>query len=236
MTGADEFHHHDGAYVLGALDDADRDAFEAHLPGCAECRGRVAEARAAMLLLAAAGPRGEAAGAVGDSPDALPDTLLPDTLLPDTLLPGLLRRAEHERRRRRVVAAGTGVLAGLAAACLAVLAIVFWPSGDRQQDRPDPPRAFVAVRPNPVEASAQLVGRRWGTQIDLRCRYKRDLQPGTTYRLVVVDVDRRRFDAGGWTLGEGTTDFVGGTEVPRDRIAAVQVTLADGRPILQLTP
>ena len=73
----------DGAYVLGALDPAERAEFEAHLRTCAACRAEVAEIAPLPGLL----------GLVRDEPESVPDPLLPDPLLPDTLLPGLLRRA-----------------------------------------------------------------------------------------------------------------------------------------------
>jgi anti-sigma factor RsiW len=40
-----------GAYLLGALTDAEREAFEAHLAGCAECRHEVERLRPAADLL-----------------------------------------------------------------------------------------------------------------------------------------------------------------------------------------
>jgi anti-sigma factor RsiW len=209
----------DAAYLLGALDDADRDAFEAHLTTCAACRDRVAELRPTAGLLAGLRAHGEP-GDAGE-PDAGP--------VPDTLLPGLLRRAARERSRRRLVTAG---LAGLAAACLIALVVVVWPASSPSQP---PARALHPVRPTPVVATARLVSRTWGTQIDLACKYERELSPKIVYRLVVVDVDRRRYDAGGWTVGEGTTHFIGGTEVRRDRISRVEITLPDGSPILRLT-
>jgi anti-sigma factor RsiW len=49
----------DAAYLLGALDDADRDAFEAHLVTCAECRSRLAELRPTAGLLAGLRAHGE---------------------------------------------------------------------------------------------------------------------------------------------------------------------------------
>ncbi|RAG87333.1 anti-sigma factor [Streptacidiphilus pinicola] len=54
MTGAD-LHTLAGAYALGALDDAERDAFERHLADCESCAVEVAEFRAtgARLALAA---------------------------------------------------------------------------------------------------------------------------------------------------------------------------------------
>jgi anti-sigma-K factor RskA len=41
-----------GAYVVDALDDAEREAFEAHLPGCRDCQDEVASLREAATLMA----------------------------------------------------------------------------------------------------------------------------------------------------------------------------------------
>jgi anti-sigma-K factor RskA len=41
-----------GAYVVDALDDAEREAFEAHLPGCRDCQDEVASLREAAALMA----------------------------------------------------------------------------------------------------------------------------------------------------------------------------------------
>jgi anti-sigma-K factor RskA len=43
-------------YALGALDDAERQAFESHVVSCADCAGKVAQARGRMAILAFAAP------------------------------------------------------------------------------------------------------------------------------------------------------------------------------------
>jgi hypothetical protein len=208
----------DGAYALGALDAGERAEFEAHLLTCPQCRARVAEAVSVGELLAALGPRG---GGVVDLPAAGP--------VPETLLPGLLRRASSERRRRRVL---TASVAGLAAACLITLVVVLWPGGG--PSRP-PAEALHAVRATPVAATAQLEAKAWGTQIDVRCRYYEEIKQGISYDLRVVDTSGAHHSAGSWKLVPGRTiAYVGGTDVRRDRIAKVQITLADGTPILEL--
>jgi carotenoid cleavage dioxygenase-like enzyme len=49
--GAHDYAMWDAAYVLGALSDADRREFEAHLEGCTSCRGAVTELTAISPLL-----------------------------------------------------------------------------------------------------------------------------------------------------------------------------------------
>lgn len=220
MTTPDPFAQLDAAYALGALDADDLAAFEAHLRTCPACRARVEELRPTVQLLAAA----RAAGAVGPEPaDAGP--------VPDTLLPRLLHQARRERTRRRRL---TGAVAGVAAACLIALVVVLWPASSTSPAR----QAFVAVRTTPVEATARLVSQPWGTEIDVRCRYAR-YAAGLRgdYGLRVVERDRTTHDLGTWALvPTGVTTFTGGTAVRRERIASVQITLADGTPVLQLTP
>jgi hypothetical protein len=215
MTSSDPFRYDDGAYVLGALDDADRRAFEAHLETCPDCQERVAAALPAVALLAGL--------TVADVADPEP--------LPDTLLPGLLRAARRERNRRRWLVSGLGAVA---AACAAALVVVLWPTSNG----PSAPaaEAFAPVRPSPVSATAQLQSRGWGTEINLHCHYAKQLETYAAYRLVVVDKGNHSISAGSWRLTPGgETDFVTGTSVPRSQIDRLEITLGNGKPILELT-
>jgi putative zinc finger protein len=217
MTAFDPFRHDDAAYVLGALDDAEREAFETHLLTCSDCRARVDELRPTADLLT-----GVPLSALTNDDPAPP--------MPDTLLPGLLRRARHERRRRgMVIAAVTAV----AAACVAAVAIVVT-SGQSGSPKPAP-QAFAAVQQSPVTATARLLTKKWGTEIDLRCHYPQGLATYTPYSLVVIDKEQHRYAGGSWTLVPGKTiSFTGGTSVPRGDIDRVQITRPDGTPILEL--
>jgi anti-sigma-K factor RskA len=58
MTPAhDQLKEDAAAYVLGSLDPQDQQAFEAHLPGCAECAEEVRSLRAVTAALAAGAPQ-----------------------------------------------------------------------------------------------------------------------------------------------------------------------------------
>jgi putative zinc finger protein len=217
MTAIDPFRHDDAAYVLGALDDADRAAFETHLLTCADCRTRVEELRPTADLLT-----GVPLSALTNDDPAPP--------MPDTLLPGLLRRARHERRRRGVVIAA---VTAVAAACVAAVTIAVT-SGQSGSPKPAP-QAFAAVQQSPVTATARLVAKKWGTEIDLRCHYPQGLVTYAPYALVVIDKEQHRYAGGSWTLVPGKTiEFTGGTSVPRGDIDRVQITRPDGTPILEL--
>jgi putative zinc finger protein len=213
----DRFVHDDAAYVLGALSDDEQHAFELHLLGCDRCRARVAEVEGLPALLV-----GVHDGDFGDEP------------LPDTLLPGLLRRAGRRRRRRQLV--GGLAVAAAAAACLVGL-VVGWPfgGGSATSDLPAA-RALRPVVTNPVHADARLIAKPWGTEIDLQCRYAEGTKVSLPYRLVVIDRQGRPQDLGSWQLPpDQDIDYTAGTALPADQIARIQVTLANGRPILQLT-
>jgi hypothetical protein len=214
MTSSyDPFRYDDAAYVLGALDAAERAAFEAHLETCAECQARVAEARAAHDLLVGV----ELSDLEGEAP------------VPDTLLPGLLRAARRERTRRRWL---TSSLGAVAAACAAALVVLLWPTGSGTSG--PAARAMTAVRPSPVTATAKLVSKGWGTEIDVVCHYADNVER-YSYNLVVINHKGTPYPAGGWKLAPGDeTTFAGGTSVPLQDIARVQITAADGTPILQL--
>jgi hypothetical protein len=214
MTGPDPFRYDDAAYVLGALSPAEHAAFAEHLIGCTECSARVAEIADMPGMLS-----GIAAHELSTS----------DPVLPDTLLPGLLRRARTERRRFRLVASGLAATA--AAAIVALSFAVFGPSSHSTTDA----RAMAALRPSAVTATAAVTSHAWGTAIALTCHYTGGYG-ADTYDLVVVDKSGALHAAGSWTLGPGqVTRFTGGTAVPRDQIAQVEITLPDDQPILSLT-
>lgn len=219
MTAADPFEHDDAAYVLGALDEPERLAFERHLIGCPDCVARVRELQ--HLPAALAGISGHELGA-----DLVP-------ALPGSLLPGLLRRAATQRRRRRWIGAGA---AAAAAAAVAAIVIALWPS---TQPAPALPAAqpMTAVVASPVRAAVVLADRSWGTEIHLDCRYDvAATGAGYVYGLTVVDTQGAAHELGTWTLAAGDeTTFTSGTALHRDQIRSVQITYA-GRAILRLQP
>jgi anti-sigma factor RsiW len=218
VTTPDPFEHDDDAYLLGALSEPEREAFQAHLTTCDACTARVNTLSRAPTLLA-------------DITAA--DLAEPDTT-PGTLLPGLLRHAACARRRQRWL---TGGLSALAAACLIALAVAVWPSAPTS-DTPRP-QAMTALAASPVRATAALADRKWGTEIDLDCSYTGHASASAhrrTYGLRLIDRNGATHDLGTWTLAPGTeTTFTSGTALPRNQISSIQITRPNGTPILQLT-
>jgi Putative zinc-finger len=224
VTAADPFRYDGAAYALGALDDAERRAFEAHLQTCDRCRAEVAEMRTTVGLLGRV--------SVHDLADLTDLTASAQSApMPDTLLPALLRTADRERGRHRWLTASLGLVA---AACITALVVLLWPSGGAQGPSFAP---MSAVGPSPVSASAALIARRWGTQIDLRCRYAGTAERPMKYTLAVVDKRGASQQVGSWTLPpDDQITFTAGTFVASDDISRIVITRPDGAPILQLTP
>jgi hypothetical protein len=201
----------DGAYVLGALSDPDRIAFEAHLAGCDACTASVRELSDLPALLA-----------------TVPESALADEAPPLSLLPALQRRARSSVRRRRWIISGVAA----AAACVVALAVVVsWPTSAPASH----PVAMTAVAPAPITATADVRDVRWGTKIELVCRYHETSQPVRPYALVVVDRSGVHHDLGTWNLVPGkATTYQSGIALPRSQVKEVDITTVSGKPLLAL--
>jgi hypothetical protein len=146
-----------GAYLLGALDDAEMTRFEEHLAGCEECGRQLDELAGVVPVLAEL--RDDGIGWV-ERPSG------------DALLERLLSRvaAERQRRRRRrlvaVAAAAVLVVGGPAVAVVA--------TGSGGGGRPAASPTFGGDRQsatNPATGAAGVVAvtdRNWGSAVDLR--------------------------------------------------------------------
>jgi hypothetical protein len=229
------FAHDDGAYVLGALAPADRQEFERHLPGCADCTRAVGELAGLPGLLGRVDP-----GLV-EQPEA-------DAPVPDTLLPRLSRAVRRARRRRAWAAAGLAAAAAVVA--IAAVVTVTRAGGD------DP---AVPTRPGGSSAPAEAVGRpmepvgevpvratvtleevAWGTRLGLVCTYdtesvEYDLPPEVDYTLFVRTRDGRAERVGSWRSVDGQPmQLSAGTAASPGDLASVEVRTADGRVVLRL--
>jgi hypothetical protein len=208
---ADPFATFDAAYVLGALSETDRIAYEAHLAECDECATSVRQMGGLPGMLA-----------------TVSSAALDDEAPPASLLPALQFRVRRERRRRRWIAGG---IAAAAAACL--IAVTVAVTG------PDHPAhhsvAMQVVSDAPIIATAEVRSVDWGTQIAVVCRYYESVHAGRSYALVVVDRKGASHRLGTWMLTPGkVARYDSGTWLPRDQIAAVQITSMNGAPLLSL--
>ncbi len=215
-----------GVYVLGALDPAERESVEAHLPGCRVCRAE---------LTAFAGLPGLLARAGTPAHDADPEP-------PADLLVGTLHRV---RRRRRV-----GLLAAASAVVLALgtgVGVAAWTTSGAAAG-PDavaaaPAREVVlpAVAGSESSGFAGLTARPWGTQVSLTCLYEGGPHPAaapdaprTTYVLVVRSSDGRLEQIASWSPPPGQDVRVAAsTDLPADRVSGLEVRTTSGAVVMR---
>lgn len=240
--GDDPFAATAGAYVLGALAPADRDAFERHLRSCPGCRRGVEDLAGLPGLLSRVPP--EVVDALGDdAPEGDPPGGAHHPGVPDTVLPRLLREVRAVRRRRR--AALAGALAAAAAVVLAVVVVTTGGPDPVPQAAPvpgapaetaGPVQSMQALLPVPLSATARLTPVAWGTKVDITCAYA--LEAATEpydYALVVTDQEGTSEQLGTWTAIPGRdASLSGATAWPLERIVTVEVQTLQGTAILRL--
>lgn len=211
-----------GAYVLGSLRGAERAAFADHLGACAACRTAVEELAGLPELLSRVSAELTAADP------------------PPSVLARLLEEVRRDRLRRRRLVAG-----GLAAAVLA--AVVLSGQVVRMPWTGDGPAVaaaagdaasveLVPVTDVPVSATVELTEVRWGTRIDVTCRYAVDGYIGTAgYALVLYDADGHSEQVATWTAVPGEEVTVpAATVMPMDSILRVEM-LSGGAVVLSGT-
>ncbi len=195
-----------GAYVLGALDPAERAVTDAHLADCAECRDELAAFAALPGLLARLTPTEAAQG---------PGTV--DPALLDRLLVAAVRSRRSVRRR----------LVGAAAAALLVIGGLA--AGAAALDRGGPPPAGVAHTATGagVRATVRLVHKGWGTELALQLR---GVPAGERCRLVAVAADGQREVAATWAVTySGRVSVTGATSIATTDLRSVLVETTGGR-------
>jgi len=176
----DQYSSWDAAYVLGALSPDDRREFEDHLAGCPTCQAAVAELAGLPGLLAQVAPDDAALLAVA------PEDGLDGGPPPDLVSKVIKTR---QSRRRRLVLAVAGAVAGLAVIIGGVaVATGLWPLGPGAAMRV----AFSPVAPTGMTALAEVTPVRDGTNIKMECVYGADNEPipgagYAQYSIFVVD-------------------------------------------------
>lgn len=231
------FAHLDGSYVLGALSPAERQEFEKHLAGCAECASAVRELAGLPGLLS------RIDADVLASPRA-------DEPVPGTLLPALVRQVRRRQRRRAIATAGVAAAAVVAVAVGSFsIAGAFDGDGTRRVAPPSTSATAVVPVTEPmvplgqtvVTAGLALESVAWGTRLDLTCSYQSsdgwdEPAHAPTYSLVVRTRDGRTQQVATWRALPGRTmQLVGATAASRDDIESVEVRTADGVPVLSYT-
>jgi hypothetical protein len=226
-----EFAHDDGAYVLGALSPAERQAFENHLTQCDDCARSVRELAGLPGLLARVDPR-----VVEDPPIDVP--------VPPTLLPSLVREVRRGRRRRVYLAVGAAAATIVIAA--GATAVITSNNGSDTPVASHTTSATATTDPmspvgsGPLKASLGFTSVAWGTKIDLSCSYDKtdewDAGGSTGYALVVRTRDGKEQQIATWRGIPGKTiRLAAATDSRRQDISSVEVRTASGTTVLRLT-
>ncbi len=221
-----------GAYSMGLLEEQDKRTFEDHLAGCPACAAELAELSPMAPLLRGAELQGvEPATAAGGEPDGGKVTEL------------IRRRARQQRQRRRwqvalgaaagIVLIGGGIGAGIAAA-------------PQHAGPPAPALALTgqlhsATDPGTGAAgTVGLVAKAWGTQVTLDLSRVRG--PAECELIAVSRTGERRVVMG-WLVpapGDGVPGHPahlvirGGTSIPRNDLARVDVDVVNGPTLVSI--
>lgn len=220
----------DAAYVLGALNPADRRAFEEHLAECAVCRDSVTDLAPVPGLLSRLSDARVAAIGRYETPDDdhSPHLGGPDPRVrADVVRRGTARRRRMPRRAWALAVAGALVIA--AAVAVPVTLSVTAPPGSVH--------ALADVAGVPIEASVRLTDVAWGTRIDLVCDYTGEVldapEGGWPYSLAVVDDSGATTTLSTWRAAPGsTTRLSAGTDLTVSDIGAVEIRTIDGGDVL----
>jgi hypothetical protein len=215
---SDPYREWDAAYLLGALSANDRRAYEEHLRTCDECSAEVASLAGVPGMLA-----------------VLPEdrALATITTIPPNLLPGLVRSVQRDTRKRRIRLGG--LMAGIAAAAAVIGAVVAIPLS-----REEPQGDYVVLAQtvsSKLSADARLVPERWGTTIEISCRYDELATPSERargYELYVTGPSGKAQLLASWTAAPGTTvKPAATTKLQRGEIRALDIRSSEtGRVLL----
>jgi hypothetical protein len=211
-----------GAYVLGALDDRERDRVDEHVAACDQCR----EELEALIPV-----RSYLARMSSEELRALESQAVPPVALQTRLRTAV--RAERRRALRRRVAA----VAALAA--VTVLAFVAWRAAD---ERLPGDRAPIAAAPaattaaadarTGVRATVAATPRAWGTELRVRVS---GAAPGERCRLVARARDGSTEVAGTWwTTYSGSADLTGAAAIPAADLVALDVVTNAGHRLIRV--
>jgi hypothetical protein len=243
-----------GAYLLGALDPAERSVFEEHLDTCPDCRAELLRLAPLPGLLQRLTPEDYAAIEIGDAPDWPPPSLLADLLQPVPIasLPAEIRVAMPEIRVAELSGSedepaapptqpaqaavrpswwrrqGLALAAVAAVALLAIGGIVMFQPG-KTTETAISPVTWSAVDPaTGVSGRVELISRGWGTEVQVSMK---DIPEGRKIcHLVVYGRDGSQEVAGKWTAGyyREVRSIPGSSSIRLTDIDRVEVIAAGG--------
>jgi anti-sigma factor RsiW len=201
-----------GAYVLGALEPAERQGVDEHVRGCPECAAELADFQALPPLLDRVRPEDLEFGPVTPSPGLF-----------DRVAAAAAADSESPPRRSRpwlVAAAAAVVVLGAGAG------VTSWVTGSAA------PQAAHSAVAGTVHMTVTADPQPDGTVLGVTVA---GVAPGEECRLVVVDHAGGRHQAGTWTASyTGDATFRGWTTVQRPSVADVVLLATDGRELVRV--
>ena len=214
-----------GAYVLGALDPADRSRVDAHLAGCPDCRDELASFAALPGLL----------GRVSRS-EVETEPVDPGPQLLERLLGAAAAERRHDRRRRLLTSVAAGVI---------VLAAVGVTVGVTQTRHPASTRGagtsetFTATNPqNHVQATITETKKGWGASVDVSVVGVTADLAGQSCQLIAVGPGGKTDVAASWAApaagytGLSKVNASGSTAMAAKDISAFKVVGSDGKTLV----
>lgn len=203
--------------ALGALGPDEQVAVAAHVEGCADCAGALADLLATVAVL----DRADA--------DRLDDVSLPPRGLDSRVLDAVER--ERVRARRRTLAVRWGLAAAAAALVVAGTGAVL----TSRQPSPVPVGEVVALAAAsgqgdlPPAVTATITAKAWGTAVDLEVTGS---TPGVVYRVWVADEQGVRTSAGSFMGASRTLTVAAAAGLARGEATVVGVSTDDGDPLV----
>jgi hypothetical protein len=242
-----------GVYLLGALDPAERSAFESHLSYCEICRGELVRLAPLPGLLNQIAPEDfaesmpptgvEGAIATRVNPITAPVPLPPIPLPAPEPIPMRVLRDDEPRNRPRPERTGKPPrrywrVAGAAAAVvvLALAAVFGWQAirHDTVQTQAQGVLWTGASADGRIRVEARMIDRSWGTEIQSEIH---GLPPGNRCYYLVWDHEGYKEQGGWWNTDHDPNDVIPSTtSIPRDEIDKLELKLDRDTVVLTIWP
>lgn len=214
-----------GAYVLGALEAADRAQVEAHLPFCPACRDQLAAIAGLPGLLSHLRPE-DLAVADATANGSQDSTLTaPGADVLRRTLHELAGQQRHKRIRTRIVGTAASVVVLTAGAGIATA--LSTPNTPHQG-------AFTTLAATDSSSHAaavfELHPQPWGTAVTVRLQH---IPAGTHCRLITIDHRGQQQTISSWQADyDGGASITAASDLAPTDIATLQITTATGHTII----
>lgn len=187
MTSEDHRYYREllGAFLLGELDEGEREAVEEHIEGCETCQAEMDELRPIVSALEESAPQGL------EEPRPSPPPELRDRVMSRVRDSRRVVQINQARRRRRLVGSGLAAAATTLAVVIG-LSILLVPSLLGPSGSPTEQVSF-SQSPSSIEAEAELIDHTWGTETVLTGS---GFEEGQTYNVALLREDGTRVRSG----------------------------------------